>query len=160
MKPVIRLSAVVAAILCCQCLPSWAQAGSPTRSTPSHASSPAKSAHTRVAPAENTVIIPGPLRSFLRMAGISQQVAVEDVLPLVARNAYATGYLNGTPTEYLRLLDRRESWVAVRSLVPPAQQLQYVLRQLAKNLAVQKAVRKESAFKFLKMGSAAQSIPS
>jgi len=105
-KPVIRLSAVVAAILCCQCLPSWAQAGSPTRSTPSHASSPAKSAHTRVAPAENTVIIPGPLRSFLRMAGISQQVAVEDVLPLVARNAYATGYLNGTPTEYLRLLDR------------------------------------------------------
>jgi hypothetical protein len=40
------------------------------------------------------------------MAGISQQVSVDDVLPLVARNAYATGYLNGTPTEYLRLLDR------------------------------------------------------
>ena len=55
---------------------------------------------------ENTVTIPGPLRSFLRMAGISQQVSVEDVLPLVARNAYATGYLNGVPTEYLRLLDR------------------------------------------------------
>lgn len=27
-------------------------------------------------------------------------------MPLVARNAYATGYLNGVPTEYLRLLDR------------------------------------------------------
>jgi hypothetical protein len=40
------------------------------------------------------------------MAGISQQIAPADVLPLVARNAYSTGYLNGVPTEYLRLLDR------------------------------------------------------
>jgi hypothetical protein len=102
-KPVIRLSAVVATILCCQCSPCWAQSGSATRSA---LSSPAKSTHGRVSSPENTVIIPGPLRSFLRMAGISQQVSVDDVLPLVARNAYATGYLNGTPTEYLRLLDR------------------------------------------------------
>ncbi|HTZ60595.1 MAG TPA: hypothetical protein VMB49_20940 [Acidobacteriaceae bacterium] len=40
------------------------------------------------------------------MAGISQQIAPEDVLPLVARNAYSTGYVNGVPTEYLRLLQR------------------------------------------------------
>ena len=40
------------------------------------------------------------------MAGISQQISPEDVLPLLARNAYATGYLNGVPTEYLRLVDR------------------------------------------------------
>ena len=40
------------------------------------------------------------------MAGISQQVSAEDVLPLLARNAFATGYLNGVPTEYLRLIDR------------------------------------------------------
>jgi hypothetical protein len=40
------------------------------------------------------------------MAGISQQISPDDVLPLVARNAYSTGYLNGVPTEYLRLLDR------------------------------------------------------
>ena len=40
------------------------------------------------------------------MAGISQQISPDDVLPLVARNAYATGYLNGVPTEYLRLVDR------------------------------------------------------
>jgi hypothetical protein len=40
------------------------------------------------------------------MAGISQQIGPEDVLPLLARNAFATGYLNGTPTEYLRLVDR------------------------------------------------------
>ena len=52
------------------------------------------------------MVIPGPLRSFLRMAGISQQIAPNDVLPLVARNAYSTGYLNGVPTEYLRLVER------------------------------------------------------
>jgi hypothetical protein len=40
------------------------------------------------------------------MAGISQQASPEDVLPLVARNAYSTGYLNGVPTEYLRLIER------------------------------------------------------
>ncbi|MGA9554427.1 MAG: hypothetical protein WBR30_19435, partial [Candidatus Sulfotelmatobacter sp.] len=28
-------------------------------------------------------VIPGPLRSFLRMAGISQKVAPEEVLPLL-----------------------------------------------------------------------------
>jgi hypothetical protein len=70
--------------------------------------SPAKPSHqiTHPGPPPNTVIIPGPLRSFLRMAGISQQISPDDVLPLVARNAYATGYLNGVPTEYLRLIDR------------------------------------------------------
>ena len=69
---------------------------------------PGKSSHsvTHVSAPDNTVIIPGPLRSFLRMAGISQQISAYDVLPLVARNAYSTGYLNGVPTEYLRLLDR------------------------------------------------------
>ena len=40
------------------------------------------------------------------MAGISQQISAEDVLPLLARNAYSTGYLNGVPTEYLRLIQR------------------------------------------------------
>ena len=62
--------------------------------------------YSHASPPENTVVIPGPLRSFLRMAGISQQISADDVLPLVARNAYATGYINGVPTEYLRLLDR------------------------------------------------------
>src|SRR5450631_1312064 len=61
------------------------------------------------APAVRTssrVIIPGPLRSFLRMAGISQQVAPEDVLPLLARNSYLLGYNESTQTEFLRLLNR------------------------------------------------------
>lgn len=54
----------------------------------------------------NYVVIPGPLRSFLRMAGISQKVSPEDVLPLLARNAYLQGYESGRETEFLLLLDR------------------------------------------------------
>lgn len=52
------------------------------------------------------VPIPGPLRSFLRMAGISQDVPVQDVLPLVARNVMLRGFASGKPTEYLVLLRR------------------------------------------------------
>jgi hypothetical protein len=59
------------------------------------------------------VSIPGPLRSFERMAGISQQVAPEQVLPLLARNVYVQGYVGwkneGTPTEFLILLGRYEN---------------------------------------------------
>jgi hypothetical protein len=54
----------------------------------------------------NLVLIPGPLRSLMRMAGISQEAAPEDVLPLLARNIYSLGYLHNKPTEYLILLDR------------------------------------------------------
>ena len=53
-----------------------------------------------------TATIPGPLRSFLRMAAVSQKVAPVDVLPLVARNVFMQGYQRGTPTEFLLLLDR------------------------------------------------------
>ena len=52
------------------------------------------------------IIIPGPLRSFLRMAGISQKISPEDVLPLLAHNVYIQGYGDGKPTEFLILLDR------------------------------------------------------
>lgn len=52
-------------------------------------------------------VIPGPLRSFLRMAGISQKVAPADVMPLLARNVYAQGYEGGSrTTEFLILLNR------------------------------------------------------
>ena len=54
----------------------------------------------------NRILVPGPLRSFLRMAGVSQQVPPEDVLPLVARNSYLLGYGENTQTEFLRLLNR------------------------------------------------------
>ena len=57
-------------------------------------------------PPGDTVIIPGPLRSFLRMAGISQEISVEDVLPTLARNAALYGYQGGRETEYLVLVSR------------------------------------------------------
>jgi hypothetical protein len=57
-----------------------------------------------------TATIPGPLRSFLRMAGISQKVSAEEVMPLLARNIFIIGYEgSGTgarPTEFLILLRR------------------------------------------------------
>jgi hypothetical protein len=63
-------------------------------------------AGTPVSPPADTVIIPGPLRSFLRMAGISQKISPDDVLPLLARNVYLRGYQGNSRTEFLVLVDR------------------------------------------------------
>jgi len=56
------------------------------------------------------ITIPGPLRSFQRMAAISQKVSRDEIMPLLARNVFSQGYqgaLNsGRPTEYLTLLIR------------------------------------------------------
>lgn len=58
----------------------------------------------------STITIPGPIRSFLRMAGISQKVSSEEVVPLLARNVFSQGYegsaTKGRPTEFLVLLIR------------------------------------------------------
>jgi hypothetical protein len=53
------------------------------------------------------VTIPGPLRSFLRMAAISQKVSPDEVLPLLARNVVVNGFQGGggKPTEFLILLN-------------------------------------------------------
>src|SRR5205807_6604137 len=51
-------------------------------------------------------LIPGPLRSFLRMAGISQKIASEEVLPLLGRNIFTQGYDGSRQTEFLVLLSR------------------------------------------------------
>src|SRR5690349_10729950 len=40
-----------------------------------------------------TIGIPGPLRSLERMAGISQKVSPDEVLPFLARNIYVHGYV-------------------------------------------------------------------
>lgn len=56
--------------------------------------------------AVETVEIPGPLRSFLRMAGISQEVTPDDVLPMLARNLSLYGYDQGKEKEYLLLVNR------------------------------------------------------
>src|SRR3954447_21902849 len=53
-----------------------------------------------------TIVIPGPLRSFLRMAGVSQEISVDEVLPTLARNAALYGYQGGRETEYLILVSR------------------------------------------------------
>jgi hypothetical protein len=54
----------------------------------------------------DTVVIPGPLRSFLRMAGISQDISPDAVLPTLARNASLYGYHDGRETEFLILVAR------------------------------------------------------
>jgi hypothetical protein len=72
-------------------------------------SSPQRAAHPPVAVDRAEVVIPGPLEPFLRMAGISNQVSPDQVLPLLARNIVIYGYggrleKNPKPTEFLRLL--------------------------------------------------------
>ena len=78
------------------CLSSLAHAA--PAAAPTAAAQPASTA--------NTVAIPGPLRSFLRMAGISQEAPTDQVLPLLAGNVFLHGYSDGRQTEYLVLLDR------------------------------------------------------
>ncbi len=60
-----------------------------------------------IGPSPSEFLIPGPLRSFLRMAGISQETSRNDVLPLLSWNVSTIGYEGRTrPTEYLILLTR------------------------------------------------------
>jgi hypothetical protein len=58
----------------------------------------------------DSVAIPGPLQPFLRMAGVSQKVSPDEVLPLVARSVEASGYAgqgrSQKPNEFLVLLTR------------------------------------------------------
>jgi hypothetical protein len=81
--------------------PGWALShGTPHPAAPEAVSGPGAESESA------TIPIPGPLRSFLRMAGISQEAAPEDVLPLLARNVALHGFQNGGDTEYLLLLRR------------------------------------------------------
>ena len=110
MKSAICLSALLAVGFFCQCSVSWAQAGNaghPTSST-SPSPSPIKPARAvaHPSPRRTRSSFPGPCDlSCAWPVSVSRYLA-DDVLPLLARNAYATGYLNGVPTEYLRLVDR------------------------------------------------------
>src|SRR5579863_7094910 len=67
---------------------------------------PSADVHAARAHPDETVMIPGPLRSFLRMAGISQEVTPDEVVPLLARSVSLHGYDFGRPTEFLILLNR------------------------------------------------------
>jgi hypothetical protein len=62
--------------------------------------------------AHESVRIPGPLRSFARMAAISQDIDADDILPALARNVVTNGYQASRSneeleeTEYLKLVRR------------------------------------------------------
>jgi len=70
----------------------------------------------KIEPAQNDpkqmVYVPGPLRSFNRMAAISNEISSEDVLPALARNVVTNGYQAShsnealEQTEYLKLVHR------------------------------------------------------
>ena len=69
--------------------------------------------------AEYTMIeIPGPLRSFSRMAALSPDLPREEILPALARNVVTNGYQAANsneglePTEYLKLVVRYLSQAA------------------------------------------------
>jgi hypothetical protein len=71
------------------------------------ATAPISPAEDGKLPASSQFMIPGPLRSFLRMAGISQKITTAEVLPLLSRNVFMQGYEGSSrPTEFLILLRR------------------------------------------------------
>src|SRR5579863_6421797 len=96
----ICISALLCAAICCPC---------DLRSQVSPEPSPARALSVgnelQLAPSDS-IVIPGPLRSFLRMAGISQEVTPEDVLPMLARNVALYGFDSGREKEFLILIDR------------------------------------------------------
>jgi hypothetical protein len=104
MKRSLRTSAIYVAAFLCLLLFSFSaiQAASSSSRPEPESAGPA----TPASPPVETATIPGPLRSFMRMAAISQKVSSDDVLPLLARNVFMQGYQRGSPTEFLLLLER------------------------------------------------------
>jgi len=103
------LYAFVLAILVCEfvCVPRNARAAVPAAPSEQSKQTQPSVASSTVAPPSEEAAIPGPLRSFLRMAAISQKVSPEEVLPLLARNVVVNGFQGGAgkPTEFLILLN-------------------------------------------------------
>src|SRR6185312_9219225 len=99
----LRLRVVSLFVLICAC----ALCGEVARSQPSPQGSSAISAQSEFSPQTNTaaageakpeqsstnyILIPGPLRPFLRMSGISQQVTPDQVLPLFGHFVETYGF--------------------------------------------------------------------
>src|SRR5580704_6239138 len=85
MKRPLRLSALLAIVAfdCAACAPRGRSARPPAPPAPQE----------RIVTSEPaTATIPGPLRSFLRSAGISQKASAEEVMPLLSRNVFLIGY--------------------------------------------------------------------
>ncbi len=96
----------VASILSLCCLFANANDANSTFSNPSETAATSPPGERPVADSTE-YMIPGPLRSFLRMAGISQKITPEEVLPLLSRNVYLQGYEGSRKqTEFLILLIR------------------------------------------------------
>lgn len=88
----------------------------------------AKSLKAKPAPTGEspTTTIPGPMRSFLRMAAVSQQVTPDQVMPLLARNIEVQGYDAGKPTEYLLLFNQYLSQARELSKLAGSEQVIHV----------------------------------
>src|SRR5664279_5358308 len=87
--PLRSLSVLAAASLCLPAMFAASsgetkQAGSPTPVAREKAAEQA----SPPSPSAETTVIPGPLRPFLRMSGISQEVSPDEVLPMLARNVF------------------------------------------------------------------------
>jgi hypothetical protein len=102
MKPPFFVPVLSAVVLC-----AFSYVAPAARGADLSGSSPRVSADS---PESGTLSIPGPLRSFLRMAAISQKISPEEVAPLLARNVFQLGYdgrqPRRSPTEFLLLLIR------------------------------------------------------
>jgi hypothetical protein len=112
--PLWRFAVATVSFCICLCLPraAWSATSAP-QSNGSDAAQSSEAATSPSSPSSPSVVtIPGPLRSFLRMAAISQKGSVDEVLPLLARNVAMQGYhqeskdKGGRPTEFLILLMR------------------------------------------------------
>ena len=113
MKPLFPLKACLCVLVCLAVsvysVASGSSSDSPNTGQSAEVPKPSSVSAAMVSP--GTVNVPGPLRSFLRMAGISQKISAEEVLPLLARNVAVEGYQGrkdkqGRATEFLILLKR------------------------------------------------------
>lgn len=104
----------------------YAGSGKAPVSAPTPAQANAPSAAESLTSTSSQFVIPGPRRSFLRMAGISQKVSAEEVLPLLSRNVFTEGYEGPQTTEFLVLL--RRYVVQARELASLAARSDMVLR--------------------------------
>jgi len=96
----IFISGLFCVAICC---PSFLCAQADSQTSPAHVDSGANELEPATT---DSIVIPGPLRSFLRMAGISQEVTPEDVLPMLARNVVLYGFDTDGEKEFLILVDR------------------------------------------------------
>jgi len=105
-KPLLLLKSSLCVVICL-----FVSAFTWAANPPSDHTTPSTQVPAPAAATGATVTIPGPLRSFLRMAGISQKISAEEVLPLLSRNVAVEGYQGrkdsrGRSTEFLLLLKR------------------------------------------------------